>query len=174
MLTAIEQFKSVRILSYPRQYQSKIRKFLQDYLQKKYLNYSTFAGWNLHEPLSKHETTFTNNGIESYHGRLGAMSGSGKNSLAKACSVIYTYKVDNRLAVSNREFKPRNQRSVEKLSALQRFDFELRLLDDENFMAANAMEIALKIGDILSPPDPSKAYSKHHKFYSSFEFPTEK
>ena len=51
---------------------------------------------------------------------------------------------------------------------------KLKVNDPKLIISDYAMEIALKIGDILSPPDPSKAYSKYHKYFSKFEFPTDK
>ena len=166
---AIDQFHAQKIPGYPKRFQPKIKKFFREYFVKNYLEKASFSGWSLHGQLSRYETTFTNNAIESYHHTIGELSGLGKNTVAKTCKVIYEYKEDNRLALRNGEFNARGKRCVEKHVNLQAFNYELSLFGPE-FAKSNCLEIALKIGDILSPPDPSKPYKKHRTF-SSFTFP---
>ena len=91
--------------------------------QKSFLNFSISA-------------QALNNAIESYHGSLGALSGIGKNTLSKTCSILKMYKERNMLSIENGAFIARNKRTVEK----------------------HASQIALRNGDIMSP-DPSNCFS---------------
>ena len=64
----------------------------------------------------------------------------------------------SRLAVLNGEFNLRKKETLEKHANLKLFQYEL-FFQTTDFVNANAMEICLKIGDILTPPDPEKPSS---------------
>ena len=74
------------------------------------------------------------------------------------------YKERNMLSIENGAFNARNKRTVEKHGSLQAFYYEQTLIDDREFLRVNALEIALRNGDIMSPPDPSKPWKKHRAF----------
>ncbi|CBY09938.1 unnamed protein product [Oikopleura dioica] len=153
--TALSQFRTIKIPTYPKRVQTLVRAFLTTYFEKKYLNKPDYQGWNLFGPLSRFESTYTNNAIESYHGRLKEYSGSGKNTIHKTCTVIKKAKEISRLALSNGEFKLREKYVLDKHASLMSFHYQLTLLDPE-FVQSNSLEICLKIGDIVSVPNPKK------------------
>nr|AAS21430.1 hypothetical protein 005-07 [Oikopleura dioica] len=164
--TALSQFRSVKIPTFPKKLQPLVRAFLTTYFEKQYLSKSDYSGWNLFGPLSRYETSTTNNCIESYHNRLKMYSGSGKNTLDKTCSVIKKAKTISRLAYNNGEFNLRDKAVIEKHASLQNFHFQLSLQTPE-FVRANSLEICLKIGDILLVPNKKE----DPVYFSTFKFP---
>ncbi|CBY12082.1 unnamed protein product [Oikopleura dioica] len=157
--TALSQFRTIKIPTYPKRVQTLVRAFLTTYFEKNYLNKPDYQGWNLFGPLSRFESTYTNNAIESYHGRLKEYSGSGRNTIHKTCTVIKKAKEISRLALSNGEFKLREKYVLDKHASLMSFHYQLTLLDPE-FVQSNSLEICLKIGDIVSVPNPKKKESQ--------------
>ncbi|CBY15504.1 unnamed protein product [Oikopleura dioica] len=163
--TALSQFRSVKIPTFPKKLQLLVRAFLTTYFEKQYLSKPDYAGWNLFGPLSRYETSTTNNCMESYHNRLKMYSGSGKNTLDKTCTVIKKAKEISRLAYNNSEFNSRDKIVIEKHANLQTFHYQLTLQTPE-FVQANSLEICLKIGDILLVPKKEEPV-----YFSKFKFP---
>ena len=92
-----------------------------------------------------------------------------RNTIQRLCVTVKKTKGHIRLAEINGEYNSRDKVAIAKHVNLQGFHYQLTLLEPD-FVKLHSLEIALKLGDIMTPLTAKN--KKYHCNFSSFELPS--